>query len=44
MAADKEPDYDVIVLGAGPIGQNAAERAPGGWARFAGLRRARRHR
>lgn len=27
MAADIEPDYDVIVLGAGPIGQNAAERA-----------------
>jgi pyruvate/2-oxoglutarate dehydrogenase complex dihydrolipoamide dehydrogenase (E3) component len=27
MAADIERDYDVIVLGAGPIGQNAAERA-----------------
>ncbi|WP_374024304.1 NAD(P)/FAD-dependent oxidoreductase [Mycobacterium sp. HNNTM2301] len=26
-AADEEPGYDVIVLGAGPIGQNAAERA-----------------
>ncbi|OBF56282.1 pyridine nucleotide-disulfide oxidoreductase [Mycobacterium sp. 852002-50816_SCH5313054-b] len=27
MAADFERDYDVIVLGAGPIGQNVAERA-----------------
>ncbi len=27
MAADNEREYDVIVLGAGPIGQNAAERA-----------------
>ncbi|MCV7377603.1 pyridine nucleotide-disulfide oxidoreductase [Mycobacterium alsense] len=27
MAADTERDYDVVVLGAGPIGQNAAERA-----------------
>lgn len=27
MARDEEPSYDVIVLGAGPIGQNAAERA-----------------
>ncbi|MGZ4528705.1 MAG: dihydrolipoyl dehydrogenase family protein [Mycobacterium sp.] len=27
MTADKKPDYDVVVLGAGPIGQNAAERA-----------------
>lgn len=27
MAAANEPDYDVIVLGAGPIGQNVAERA-----------------
>ncbi len=27
MAAGIESDYDVIVLGAGPIGQNAAERA-----------------
>ncbi len=27
MAADKEREYDVVVLGAGPIGQNAAERA-----------------
>ncbi|OBF03931.1 pyridine nucleotide-disulfide oxidoreductase [Mycobacterium sp. ACS4054] len=27
MAADEELGYDVIVLGAGPIGQNAAERA-----------------
>lgn len=30
MALDKEPDYDVIVLGAGPIGQNVAERARAG--------------
>jgi dihydrolipoamide dehydrogenase len=27
MAADIERDYDVVVLGAGPVGQNAAERA-----------------
>lgn len=27
MAADNEQEYDVVVLGAGPIGQNAAERA-----------------
>jgi pyruvate/2-oxoglutarate dehydrogenase complex dihydrolipoamide dehydrogenase (E3) component len=27
MAADKEREHDVVVLGAGPIGQNAAERA-----------------
>ncbi|OBI89346.1 NAD(P)/FAD-dependent oxidoreductase [Mycobacterium sp. 1245805.9] len=27
MEADIERDYDVVVLGAGPIGQNAAERA-----------------
>ncbi|OBH87704.1 pyridine nucleotide-disulfide oxidoreductase [Mycobacterium sp. E2989] len=27
MAADKERDFDVVVLGAGPVGQNAAERA-----------------
>lgn len=27
MAADIERDHDVVVLGAGPIGQNAAERA-----------------
>ena len=27
MAADSERDFDVVVLGAGPIGQNAAERA-----------------
>ncbi|OBK47706.1 NAD(P)/FAD-dependent oxidoreductase [Mycobacterium sp. 1081908.1] len=27
MTAPSERDYDVIVLGAGPIGQNAAERA-----------------
>ncbi|BBZ50902.1 NAD(P)/FAD-dependent oxidoreductase [Mycobacterium heidelbergense] len=27
MAADIEQDYDVIVLGAGPIGQNVADRA-----------------
>jgi pyruvate/2-oxoglutarate dehydrogenase complex dihydrolipoamide dehydrogenase (E3) component len=33
MTADFGLDYDVIVLGAGPIGQNAAERA-----RAAGLR------
>ncbi|OBH31018.1 pyridine nucleotide-disulfide oxidoreductase [Mycobacterium sp. E342] len=30
MAVDKERDYDVIVLGAGPIGQNVAERARAG--------------
>lgn len=30
MALDKEPDYDVIVLGAGPVGQNVAERARAG--------------
>lgn len=33
MAIASERDFDVIVLGAGPIGQNAAERA-----RAAGLR------
>ena len=33
MTADNEQDVDVVVLGAGPIGQNAAERA-----RAAGLR------
>ncbi|MGO9927576.1 MAG: dihydrolipoyl dehydrogenase family protein [Mycobacterium sp.] len=27
MAADIAQDYDVVVLGAGPVGQNAAERA-----------------
>ena len=27
MAADVERNYDVVVLGAGPVGQNAAERA-----------------
>lgn len=27
MAADVEQDYDVVVLGAGPVGQNAVERA-----------------
>ena len=27
MAADFDQTYDVVVLGAGPIGQNAAERA-----------------
>ena len=27
MAAHEEREYDVVVLGAGPIGQNAAERA-----------------
>ncbi len=27
MAADLDQTYDVVVLGAGPIGQNAAERA-----------------
>ncbi|WP_102419515.1 NAD(P)/FAD-dependent oxidoreductase [Mycobacterium sp. 4858] len=30
MAVDKERDYDVIVLGAGPIGQNVAEGARAG--------------
>ncbi|HWS94563.1 MAG TPA: FAD-dependent oxidoreductase, partial [Mycobacterium sp.] len=33
MAAGLEQDYDVVVLGAGPVGQNAADRA-----RAAGLR------
>ncbi len=27
MAADSERDFDVVVIGAGPIGQNAADRA-----------------
>ena len=27
MASDLQPEYDVVVLGAGPVGQNAAERA-----------------
>src|ERR1700733_4872437 len=33
MAADGQRQFDVVVLGAGPIGQNAAERA-----RASGLR------
>jgi len=39
MAADLEQAYDVVVLGAGPVGQNAADRARAGGLRVAVVER-----
>lgn len=39
MAADLEQAYDVVVLGAGPVGQNAADRARAGSLRVAVVER-----